>query len=124
MTKTYISLNVKHLSTSVKIPTGRAYVTFREYKFTTSDPIIQKAIENDSGYGTEFIEFKNKSSKSSGTKTSLFKPSLVSINTVSNRQQALEYLSSEYDIELGPNTGIPRIQAIAEQHGIKFPNLL
>ena len=123
MTKTYISLNVKNLSTSVRTTTGRAYITFREYKFITSNPIIQKAIEKDSGYGTEFIELKNESPKNLKIKKNTVKPSLVSINTVSNRQQALEYLSSEFKIELESNTQIPKLQEIAEQYGIKFPNL-
>ncbi len=119
MIKTYISLNAGYLSTSVKTPSGRAFITFQKHRFTTADTTLQQAIEEDSGYGEEFIEAPQPKPVQPVPQPA----SLTPVEEVHNKQQALEYLRLHYGTELRPATGIARIRATAEQYGISFVNL-
>lgn len=119
MIKTYFSLNAGYLSTSVSTPAGRTFITFRQHRFTTADPVLQQAIENDSGYGREFTEAPEPPAPAPVPEPAILTP----VETVRNKQQALEYLRLHCGEELRPATTLARIRTVAQQHGIEFINL-
>ncbi len=141
MKKTYVSTRTISLNTSVIDKNGKAHQIAFEHgtttpfvrfgKFSTTDPIIQEALEKDGGFNKLFalesVEEDKKAPETpaqdpdKGDKTPEEGTSLEEITTVA---QARDYL-------VGLNDGLSKtylknkevVLEEAEKRGIKFPNL-
>lgn len=122
MTKQYISINYKNLTTSVFLKDREVSICFKNHIFTTDNEELQNAIENDSAYNIEFSVIKVKDKLPLLLKIENDKTDLEDVLTVSNKQQAIEFLSS-IGIKLSNNTSVKTIKESAVTKGYNFVNL-
>ena len=141
MKKTYVSLRTISLNTSVIDKTGKAHqigfengttTPFKRYgKFTTSDPLIQEALEKDGGFNKYFaLESVEEEKKAS---TNQNQPNgndgdddgqALLLDEITTVAQARDYL-------VGLNDGLTKtflknkevVLEEATKRGITFPNL-
>lgn len=93
-------------------------------KYTTGDPIIQKAIEQDERFGEiiDLIEqYDNGKEKTEPISTDT--EGLKQITHVINLQDAKNYLGGKLGIPLSELTSKAKIKTKAREHKVCFPNL-
>lgn len=131
MIKRYISLNCLHLTTSVIVDKLIFVIEFKGGRmsperlngtFTTDNTTLQKAIESDSNYGVEFTLYKTNVEKKVKNKPKREKNNYSNIESVNNRQKAVEWIASKLNIEI-PKTMISiNIKHVAQERGFVFEN--
>jgi hypothetical protein len=138
MFKTYQSLQNFKLSTSVTVDGKQESIDFiggilrpfkKNGKFTTDNPKLQKAIENDSGYGKQFIlisqEQPSKDSKkiTEPEKDETFEPISDDSKSV---QQAKKFLIDKYPdkVKISTLTNRNKVVEAGARLNVTFPNLL
>ncbi|MEG1635561.1 MAG: hypothetical protein RR141_04200 [Rikenellaceae bacterium] len=135
MIKRYISLNSLQLLTTVTINDRQMSIAFKggqskPYRIhgslITDDPILQKAIETDGGYGKSFIIYDI------DDQTTIEKPiKIISqkrkeatmIEGIHSAQMAIEWIRRNLSVELDYNLTCRKIKKFALSQGYDFPDL-
>ncbi|MFI3268263.1 MAG: hypothetical protein R3Y51_06050 [Rikenellaceae bacterium] len=128
MTKSYISLNSLHLTTTIDvdgIPTviafkgGRLVPNRVNGRFVTSSEILQKAIENDVGFNKDFALIVNPPEKDA----SFFESDqnkYIKIEGIKNKQMAIEWVATNLDAELPKKMNQHAIKQYVNSYGYDF----
>lgn len=129
MIKSYISLNYLHLTTTIVVDDLYVVVEFKggrltpqrmNGRFTTTSECLQKAIENDSGYGKEFILIENINKNEFKDQTTEHKSRYKQIGGVKNRQMAIEWVLKKFNVELPKNISYNNIKKYVNERGFDF----
>lgn len=110
---TYVLINGK--AARVKFVSGDN----KEGFFTTSDALLQAALENDRGFGSKF-SLSDESENKGGPEQAVY----TEIKSVTTWQQAKELLKAEpYGIPLRQLSTPGKIKKAAQSCGLSFPNV-
>lgn len=133
MTKTYKLISLPNLTTAFKVVDRIAVVTFgggvrgknsiTYGTYSTSDPELQKAIEQDAGYGNEFClsgSFTDSDVDSKKESNDITEEELTRVEGVNNKQLAIIWLEENLKLSLVPTSNVAQIKQVALDNKIIF----